>query len=157
MRVAHALLGFMGLVAVLGVALRLNSHATAAPSAKALEATLLAPCCFGGTLDAHDSEIARALRTEIEARVSRGESTAAIEDDLVERYGARMRAMPTQGLFTAVIGAAMAAIALGALGTALLASRWRGHDSAVATLVASPASRDGYDDRLDAELRDQDA
>ncbi len=32
---------------------------------KGLEARLLAPCCYGGTLDVHDSELAHDLRKEI--------------------------------------------------------------------------------------------
>ncbi len=128
------------------------------PSAKALEASLLAPCCFGGTLDVHDSEISRELRDEIEARVARGESTLAIESDLVSRYGPQIRAMPDAGAFSATMAVVM--FALGAAGVAvlLLVRRWRQGDRAPTTEVtAAPRVRDAEDDQLDAELEALDA
>jgi cytochrome c-type biogenesis protein CcmH len=57
--------------------------------AGAIEAELLAPCCWTQTLDIHDSEIARQLRGEIALRVARRESSESIRDDLVARYGSK--------------------------------------------------------------------
>jgi len=125
------------------------------PGATALEATLLAPCCYGGTLDIHDSELARSLRKEIETRVERGESTTAIEADMVERYGPRIRAMPSPGRFSATILGCMGAIVLGGVGVLLLSRRWRSAERRIDVGIPGLAlHRDEYDDRLDAELRE---
>ncbi len=119
-----------------------------APSAAALETELLAPCCFGGTLDGHDSDIARQLRAEIERRVRAGEPTAAIESDLVGRYGPEMRALPHPRALAWAMGGALYAAFLGALATVLVVRRWR--DIPDAPRVRS--DHDELDNRLDAEL-----
>ncbi len=130
-------------------ALTLAQVAVAAPpSARALETTLLAPCCYGGTLDVHDSPIARELRLEIEDRVHRGESTASIEADLVSRYGPQIRAMPHPALFSAAIGVTMTLIVAGAVLVVVLFGRW-GPRGPLEVTVMPP---DEYDDRVDAEL-----
>jgi cytochrome c-type biogenesis protein CcmH/NrfF len=59
-----------------------------------LETKLFAPCCYIQTLDVHESDLADKLRAEIERRLSTGEAALSIEDDLVTRYGARIRAVP---------------------------------------------------------------
>jgi cytochrome c-type biogenesis protein CcmH/NrfF len=59
-----------------------------------VERRILAPCCKRQTLEDHDSDIARTLRNEIQARVTAGEQTQVIEDDIVHRYGEDIRAMP---------------------------------------------------------------
>lgn len=134
----------------------------APPSAAALEAGLLAPCCFGGTLATHESEIARELRAEIERRVANGESTAAIEADMIERYGSQVEAMPNQGAFanSTVIAVDMMIIAAAAL--AITVWRWRKANEVAdsartsAQVANGPESRDYYDERLDSELQDID-
>lgn len=125
------------------------------PGAKALEASLLSPCCYQGTLDVHDSELARELRKEIEGRVARGESTDAIEADLVARYGPEIVAMPSPRAFSATTVAAMGAIVLAGLGMGLMVRRWRrAEPPRTAPPAAGEATRDAYDERLDEELRD---
>ncbi len=135
-----------------------GSQAVAAPSPKALEAALLAPCCWNGTLATHDSPLASELRGEIETRSDKGETTAAIEADLVTRYGERVRAMPAAGAFSNVMVIALDVLiaAMGAL--ALMLSRWRRNaandQAAPARRGAAPPERDAYDERIDAELAD---
>jgi cytochrome c-type biogenesis protein CcmH len=126
MRALLVVIGPVALVAcvALGIAWLSSGLPAAPPSAKALESTLLAPCCFGGTIDVHDSDISRELRAEIEARVGRGESTAAIEADLVGRYGAQMRAMPDRAAFLITSTLSMIAIALAGGAVLALARRW---------------------------------
>jgi cytochrome c-type biogenesis protein CcmH len=159
------------IITILSVlAIALSAWAEGAPGAKALEAKLLAPCCFGGTLDIHDSEMARELRHEIEDRVAKGESTEAVENDFVARYGPRVRAMPNEKAMSNVVTGLLAMF--GASGVALfviMRRRSGKHDEE--TLAAAdarkardakdggapkPAERDALDDRLDAELRDDD-
>jgi len=154
MRVLPIVVGLVALVALASAWLGSGPPA-APPSAKALEATLLAPCCFGGTLDVHDSDISRELRTEIEARVARGESTLAIEADLVQRYGSQMRAMPDRAAFSIASTLAMLAIALagGAVLSLVRRCGWGGRAGAEhGNGEAAVVSRDRLDEQLDAEL-----
>jgi cytochrome c-type biogenesis protein CcmH/NrfF len=60
--------------------------------ARELEAHLLAPCCWRETLAAHQSQLASALRQEIERRLAGGESVDHLEADLVARHGPGIRA-----------------------------------------------------------------
>ena len=50
-----------------------------APGERALEGRLLAPCCYQGTLDVHESESAAALRMRIRGRLHAGETVEAVE------------------------------------------------------------------------------
>ena len=147
--------------ALLGACARETNQA-GAPSATALEATLLAPCCFGGTLDVHDSEIARALRVEIESRVSRGESTAVVQADLVGRYGSNILANRSVNAFTYMVEAAFCLMALALMGVLLKMRSWRtnlrGPRSGSSPVSPPTADRphDDYDQRLDDELSEID-
>ncbi|WP_437544854.1 cytochrome c-type biogenesis protein CcmH [Sorangium sp. So ce367] len=131
---------------------------TPAPGERALAARLLAPCCWDQTLDVHESEVARDLRREIHARLRRGEVADAIEQDLVARYGERLRAAPSSGALGKVALGLMLGIAATFLGILALLRSWRSNAAQAApsggTLVAA---RDEYDERLDDELRERDA
>lgn len=127
--------------------------------AKALEARLNAPCCYGGTLDIHESDLARSLREEIESRLARGESSDAIQADFVARYGDRVLAARSDSPIRAIgIGIVLAAISAAA-GLALLLRRWtrRGRDEDLGDPSTSREPRDALDERIDAELADLDA
>lgn len=125
-------------------------------SDKALESALLAPCCYGGTLGNHDSELARQLRSEIETRFAGGESTESIETDLVGRYGARIRAMPNERAFHLVPALAAAIAFLGIAALALLVRRWRREPPRSPAAATPRGPRDDYDARIDAELAEAD-
>ncbi|MGA2449155.1 MAG: cytochrome c-type biogenesis protein CcmH [Polyangiaceae bacterium] len=133
-----------------------NANAGTAIGAKGLEARLLAPCCYGGTLDVHDSELAHDLRKEIEDRIARGESADVIEADFVTRFGPRVRALPTEGALTTSFLVVFAAI-IAAAGILF----WRIRARARAASLAQPdpsrlEARDAFDDELDEELADRD-
>lgn len=101
-----------------------------------LERRILAPCCRRQTLEDHDSDLARQLRAEIRWRTLVGESSRAIEDDLVRRYGDGILAMPRGSDARVLLGAGLGGIVgLGALIVLRLARRPR---VAVAVAVASP-------------------
>ena len=123
-------------------------------SDQALEAALLAPCCYNGTLTTHDSEMAHDLRLEIEHRHAGGESLRHIEKDFVARYGERVMAMPNQNRFERIMSVALAAAVVGA-GILLLAVRKLGRKSpapAPSKTPVAPPARDAWDDRIDEEL-----
>jgi cytochrome c-type biogenesis protein CcmH len=63
--------------------------------ARELEDRLYSPCCYQQSLRDHESPIANALRAEIESRIAAGEAADAIEQDLVRRFGEKIRALPT--------------------------------------------------------------
>jgi cytochrome c-type biogenesis protein CcmH len=125
--------------------------------ATSLESRLLAPCCWNQTLDMHGSEVASDLRREIRRRLSAGEASAAIEADIVERYGDKIRAVPPDSPLGKT--ASILAIAMGTAGVSaiFLLLRWRRRSAAA--LVAEKAAktkkgtgRDPLDDQIDAEL-----
>lgn len=131
---------------------------TPAPGERALAARLLAPCCWDQTLDVHESEVARDLRREIHARLRRGEAADAIEQDLVARYGERLRAAPSSGTLGKVALGLMLGIAVTFLGIFALLRSWRSNAAQAAPSGGTiAAARDEYDERLDDELRERDA
>jgi cytochrome c-type biogenesis protein CcmH len=132
------------------------ARADTAIGPKGLEARLLAPCCYGGTLDVHDSELAHDLRKEIEDRMARGESAGAIEADFVARFGPRVRALPTEGALTTSFLVAFVAIAAAAalLFWRIRARAARAPVSPLDSLAAD--ARDALDDELDEELANRD-
>lgn len=138
----------------LALALALTSAsavAGAVPGPRALEARLYAPCCYGGTLDMHDSELARDLRGEIEARFAHGEASAIIQEDFVRRYGEQVLATRSDRPF-AVAGGLLVALVI-VSGTALvLRLRRRGLASPKPRMERLGTSRDALDERLDQEL-----
>lgn len=128
--------------------------AAAAPAgATALEARLNAPCCFNGTLDIHDSELAKTLRTEIEQRLATGESADAIQTDFVARYGERVIAARSESPIRA-LGLTLAGIGvLAAAALAFVMRRWTRRTSEPREAISQ---RDVLDERIDAELADLD-
>ena len=151
---------FWPLVAYVAIALLVltpgSANAGVAIGPKGLEARLLAPCCYGGTLDVHDSELAHDLRKEIEDRMARGESAEVIEADFVARFGTRVRALPTEGALTTSFLVAFAAI-VAAAGLLFWRIRARAAKTRPASQEVSPPHvRDALDDELDEELADRD-
>jgi cytochrome c-type biogenesis protein CcmH len=123
-----------------------------------LEGRLRAPCCWTQTLDVHESELAASLRDEVRSRLSSGEAAVAIEDDLVARYGDRIRAVPKGGdvrIAVPIVTATFVTIA--GLALSLLLFRWTRRSSNDHDRSPSKArARDGYDDRIDDALRELD-
>lgn len=138
----------------LALALALTTAESAAgglPGARALEARLYAPCCYGGTLDMHDSELAHDLRAEVEARFARGESSALIQEDFVRRYGEQVLATRSDRPFAAA-GGLLVALALASGTVLVLRLRRRGLASPKPLPARAGSSRDALDERLDQEL-----
>lgn len=123
------------------------------PGAAALEGRVIAPCCWNQTIDIHGSEPSTALRREIRTRLKAGETPAAIEASLVQRYGAKIMAV-SQGSRLGGTGILLAtAMGAAGVGAVFLLRRWRkrGRAGQVAE-QAKPSPRDALDERLDAEL-----
>jgi cytochrome c-type biogenesis protein CcmH len=128
----------------------------------ALEERVLAPCCWRQSLRDHESELASSLRAEISARLRAEESASAIEDDLVRRYGERIRALPAESDPRWILVAAFAAFAgMGLYAISRLVRRPPSQPSAAAgsgvVLLAAAAERErtrqlAYEQRLEDEL-----
>lgn len=132
------------------------SQAETTAGAKALESRLHAPCCYQGTLDIHDSDLARSLRSEIESRLAGGESTESVQADFVARYGDKVVAArsdaPIRGMAIAVVLASLVAAA----SLAMVVRRWSRRERG-GVAIASSSTRDALDDRIDADLAEIDA
>lgn len=117
---------------------------------RALEGRLLAPCCWRQSLRDHDSELATSLKTEIAGRLAAGEVPTLIENDLVQRYGERIRALPggsDPSWLAATVPSVFSVLALAGL---FVWGRRRRREPS-----CEPATRrdlDRYNDRLDDEL-----
>jgi cytochrome c-type biogenesis protein CcmH len=126
------------------------------PGAAVLEGKILAPCCWNQTIDIHGSEPSMALRREIRKRLRAGESEDAILASMVERYGAKILAVPEDSPLKGV--AALMALGMGGPGFLAFAMlrRWRARGNAPAEKNArktDAAEEKKLDARLDAELK----
>lgn len=83
---------FLLVLSLLGAARAEEAAPAVSEQARELERRLLAPCCWRETLDVHESQPATELRREIRRRFAAGESARSIEEDLVARYGVKLRA-----------------------------------------------------------------
>ncbi len=132
------------------------------PGASELEGRIIAPCCWTQTIDIHGSEIATALRQEIRARLAKGESAESIESSLVERYGAKIRAVPPGSHLGSIGGAVAFSLGLAGVGAIVLLRRWQRRSAKAARkdekseAVAPTKADPSLDARLDAELAELD-
>jgi cytochrome c-type biogenesis protein CcmH len=55
---------------------------------------LMAPCCWSGTVDSHQSPAAEEIKTQIRAALQRGYTEQQILDSFVAAYGERILAKP---------------------------------------------------------------
>lgn len=119
---------------------------------RAVESRLLAPCCWTQTLDLHESPLADSLRAEVRARLRAGERPDAIEADLVSRFGARMRAVPSGFDPRGSVLRIAAGVTLAAAGAAALTvRRWTRARPVTARPSAAPLS-DAENARIDDAL-----
>lgn len=151
---AFAMAGVAGAQEKAAVELRSDEHV---PGAAALEGKIIAPCCWNQTIDIHGSESSSELRSEIRRRLKAGESAEQIEASLVERYGAKILAVPKGSRLggagiVLVIGLGVAGA--GAFG---LLRRWQRRSQGRPKTKGQAKERDAMDDRIDAEIADLDA
>jgi cytochrome c-type biogenesis protein CcmH len=165
-RVRGALRAGLLLLAILALATACEPRpADHAITALELEDRLVAPCCWRDPLRDHHSEIADQLRAELRARLEAGETAKAIEADLVQRYGERIRALPPDSDPRWLIVAASAALAAAGVFAlwrmlrrpSLQAATARPPSSGTAMphtdgAAGQPADSADYETRLDDEL-----
>ncbi|WP_240488423.1 cytochrome c-type biogenesis protein [Labilithrix luteola] len=134
------------------------SAAPSLPGAKALESRLYAPCCYGGTLDTHESDLAHDLRKEIESRVEHGEALDAIQNDFVARYGEKVLAARSDTPIRAMGMAVVAVLVIAGAGLTIALRRWTKREPSAVTKRDAGATPDAghLDARIDAELAELD-
>ena len=137
-------------VAATGAAAAPPSPASVERAADELSERLVSPCCWRGTLRSHTSPLAHELRAELRTRLAGGESAAAIEADLVKRYGPRVRAFSPDWDPRSTAGLIALVVIVG--GLALLVLRvGRQRRRAVPTAPPAPIDR-RLEEALDDEL-----
>lgn len=114
------------------------------PAELALQKRLMAPCCWAGTLDNHDSPVANEMKAAIRTRLARGDAPDAILAGFVAQYGARVLAEPpARGLDALVYILPVLALLLGAgIVVAFLRRQTRAAPAAAAGPGEPPASPD---------------
>jgi cytochrome c-type biogenesis protein CcmH len=135
-----------------------GSGAEVEQQARALETRLLAPCCYQQTLDTHNSELTTELRHELRRRLAEGETSKAIEQNMVERYGERIVAVPPSSPLEVVALASIVGVFMAGALVWLRARGWvRRGAAARRQQPESEASDDeAYDAALDKALESLD-
>jgi cytochrome c-type biogenesis protein CcmH/NrfF len=120
-----------------------------------LSRELMSPFCPGRTLADCPSPHARLVRDEIEARLEKGETAIAIEQDLVLRYGAEIRGTPPAKGFAMVLWIVLPLSAgLGLIVLAMTVSRsvHRARELPSEDRTHAYEASTALNERLDAEL-----
>jgi cytochrome c-type biogenesis protein CcmH len=137
----------------------LQSADVTSPAELAIQKRLMAPCCWAGTIDNHDSAVAGEMKGEIRRRLADGETSDAILAGFVAKYGPRVLAEPpARGLNTLVyLLPALALLCGGAFLVAFLRRQVRAGPAAAATApsppAGAPAADDPYARRVEEALR----
>jgi cytochrome c-type biogenesis protein CcmH len=129
--------------------------------ARAIEAMLIAPCCFSQQVSVHASPAADEVRRDVRARLAAGETRRQILDGYVARYGKRILAVPPPTGFDATLYVTPAVVFLASAVLGLLAiRRFTRRTSTEPARSGTPAAAGGGsaedEARLDDELRDLD-
>ena len=124
--------------------------------ARRLKGEVIAPCCWRGTVDTHNSSAAEQVAEQIDRMVRAGKSREEILDRLVDEYGERILARPRAEGFGAVFywGPLLALIG-GAVGVSIWLKKNSGGDLGGARDdKASPDLEGGASGRLGQEFEE---
>lgn len=114
---------------------------------------LMAPCCWSGTADAHTSQIAYDMRTQIREALAQGQSEQEILQAYVATYGERILAKPTKEGFN-LLAWVLPFFALLAGGYLLWRFLHRHVEPARAPVATAMNANDPYMQRLEKELQE---
>jgi cytochrome c-type biogenesis protein CcmH len=128
--------------------------------ARAIEAMLIAPCCFSQQVSVHQSPAAEELRQDIRRRLAAGETRQQILDAYEKRYGTRVLAEPPARGFSVALYVIPPLLFLASIGLVVMLVRRFTSPGEVASGAAGESRALGtatrYEPRLDEELRDLD-
>lgn len=168
------LLAFVGLMAQQNLLVRAESTSELPPVnlnteqaglARELKGEVMAPCCWHGTVDHHNSPVAAKIGHQIESMVAEGKTRQQVLDAIVVEYGERILARPrTEGFGLWFYVAPSVAV----IGAGLLLARWVRRNAAPSTgdagvggtvapsKPAGPVS-DEWGNRFEEQLKRQDS
>lgn len=143
------------LAGVLVAAMSIGSlpNADVEREARAIEAMLIAPCCFSQQVSVHQSAAAQEVRRDVRTRLAAGQTRQEILDAYVARYGKRILAAPPAAGFDLTLYLMPIAIFLA---SAVLMALMLGRFAARRAAEASPPFDEEMQRRLDDELRELD-
>jgi cytochrome c-type biogenesis protein CcmH len=127
--------------------------------AKAIEAKIIAPCCWTQPVSQHYSDAASEIRKQIGEMLSAGKSEEQILDYYVAEYGERILASPrARGFNVLVYVLPWAGLAAGIAVVGLVLRRWLSRRALPGSgeISTAPASGAEYDARIEKELRELD-
>lgn len=128
--------------------------------ARAIDAMLIAPCCFSQQVSVHQSPVADQVRRDVRARLAAGQTRQQILDAYVAQYGTRVLAEPPAtgvnvALYVTPVAVFLASLAL----VVLVLRRFNRHPTPALPEGGQPRPPIGSpadEARLDDELRDLD-
>lgn len=144
------------LVALMLLASAQASAADVEREARALEAMIIAPCCYSQQVSVHQSPAADEVRKDVRLRLAAGETREQILNAYVAQYGKRILAEPPAEGFDLALYVLPPVLLI--LSAALVVVVLRRFSRRPALQVESPmpGPSGAYDTRLDDELRDLD-
>lgn len=148
----------------IAVALSLGQAQSAADlerDARAIDAMLIAPCCFSQQVSVHQSAAASEVRRDVRARLAAGQTRQQILDAYVAQYGKRILAEPPAAGFDLTLYVMPFLMLLASVGlVAVIVRRFTKPESLPTPGFRDPAAhaptRPDDEARLDDELRDLD-
>jgi cytochrome c-type biogenesis protein CcmH len=127
--------------------------------AQALEAMLIAPCCFSQQVSVHHSPAADDVRRDLRRRLAAGEKREQIVDAYVAQYGTRVLAEPpAEGVARVLYILPPLALVLTAAFVVLIVRRFTASQADQAPVAYRPPFpvEERYREELDEDLRDLD-
>lgn len=125
--------------------------------ARAIEAMLVAPCCWTQQVSLHQSEAATKIKQEIRLALREGRTRDQILDAYVTQYGpAILIEPPVRGFGASLYVLPVVALAASVLLVGMVVRRFTRRGQAAEQPEAAPVATGALADRLDEELKDLD-
>ncbi len=148
MTLSHLALGFW-------LALAAQDPAALEKEAKAIEALLIAPCCWSQQVSLHQSPAADEVKQAVRQLLAEGQTRQQILDSYVAQYGDRILAEPPARGFNWLLYVAPWVFLAGSIALMVFVIRKLRVPSAAAASRAAPVD-DEEAERIDEELRNLD-
>jgi cytochrome c-type biogenesis protein CcmH len=124
--------------------------------ARALEALIVAPCCFRQQVSLHQSSAADEVRKDVRLRLAAGETRERILNAYVAQYGKRILVEPPAEGFDLTLYVLPPFLFLASAAVVVLALRRLSRPVAAVPESPGPVASGDYARKLDHELRDLD-
>ncbi|MEW5983206.1 MAG: cytochrome c-type biogenesis protein CcmH [Acidobacteriota bacterium] len=142
------------LVLALVVAAAPPDQAAIERQAKALEAKLIAPCCWSQQVSVHQSPAADQIKADVRRMLTEGKAPQQILESYVAQYGDRILAEPPARGFSAALYVVPWILLAGSVGLVVVViRRLRAPDAARPAPAEQVPVNDEEAERIDEELR----